>query len=237
MIFGKHINRYYLKYAGWLIMGLLALIMVDYLQLEIPKLYRMLINGMNGGTVELNSQVFPFDMVFVAERICMPMVKIILAMICGRFLWRICFFGSAMRLEEDLRNEMFSHAKDLSREYYQINKVGNLMSLFTNDLDTVQECFGWGVMMFFDAVLMGILAVRNMLQMDLVLTLLSMIPMAFLLASATIVGKRLTEKWDIRQEAFSKLSDFSQESFSGIAVVKAFVKEGKELWAFKKLNV
>ena len=237
MIFGKHINRYYLKYAGWLILGLASLVMVDYLQLEIPKLYRMLINGMNEGIVELNGAMFSFDMAFVRDQICMPMVKIILFIIMGRFLWRICFFGSAMRLEEDLRNKMFGHAKELSREYYQINKVGNLMSLFTNDLDTVQECFGWGVMMFFDAVLMGILAVRNMLAMDLVLTALSMIPMAFLLASATIVGKRLMQKWDIRQEAFSRLSDFSQESFSGIAVIKAFVKEGKELWAFKKLNV
>jgi len=178
-----------------------------------------------------------FDMDFVLDHICMPMVKVILAIVAGRFLWRICFFGSAMRLEEDLRNKMFDHAKDLSREYYQVNKVGNLMSLFTNDLDTVQECFGWGVMMFFDAVMMGILAVRNMLGMDFTLTVLSLIPMIFLLASATIVGKRLTQKWDARQAAFSRLSDFSQESFSGIAVIKAFVKEGKELWAFKKLNV
>ena len=237
MIFGKHINRYYLKYALWLITGLAALVMVDYLQLEIPKLYRMLINGMNSGVVVYRGQQVTFDMAFVIDRICMPMVGIMSAMIIGRFLWRVCFFGSAVRLEEDLRNRMFDHAKELSREYYQINKVGNLMSLFTNDLDTVQECFGWGVMMFFDAILMGVLAVRNMLAMDLVLTVLSMIPMAFLLCSATIVGKRLTEKWDARQAAFSRLSDFSQESFSGIAVIKAFVKEGKELWAFKKLNV
>jgi len=237
MIFGKHINRYYLKYALWLITGLAALVMVDYLQLEIPKLYRMLINGMNSGVVVYRGQQVTFDMAFVIDRICMPMVGIMAAMIVGRFLWRVCFFGSAVRLEEDLRNRMFDHAKELSREYYQINKVGNLMSLFTNDLDTVQECFGWGVMMFFDAILMGVLAVRNMLAMDLVLTVLSMIPMAFLLCSATIVGKRLTEKWDARQAAFSRLSDFSQESFSGIAVIKAFVKEGKELWAFKKLNV
>ena len=237
MIFGKHINRYYLKYGFWLIGGLAALVMVDYLQLEIPKLYRMLINGMNTGVVEYGGNLETFNMAFVIDRICMPMVAIMAAMIMGRFLWRICFFGSAVRLEEDLRNRMFDHAKELSREYYQVNKVGNLMSLFTNDLDTVQECFGWGVMMFFDAVLMGVLAVRNMLAMDLLLTVLSMIPMAFLLGSATIVGKRLMDKWELRQEAFSRLSDFSQESFSGIAVIKAFVKEGKELWAFKKLNV
>ena len=236
MIFGKHINRYYLKYAGWLILGLLSLIMVDSLQLIIPKLYGMVINGMNDGFVMVDGVETAFDLDFLLDTICMPMVMVILAMICGRFLWRICFFGSAVKLEEDLRNRMFSHAKDLSREYYQVNKVGDLMSLFTNDLDTVQECFGWGVMMFFDALLLGLLSIWEMFQMDPMLTLLSMIPMAFLLASATIVGKQLTKKWDLRQEAYSRLSDFSQESFSGIAVIKAFVKEGKELWAFKKLN-
>ena len=237
MIFGKHINRYYLKYAPWLIFGLISLVMVDYLQLEIPKLYSMLINGMNMGYVELDGARQAFDLNFLLDRICMPMVKVILVIVVGRFLWRICFFGSAVRLAEDLRNRMFGHAKKLSREYYQVNKVGDLMSLFTNDLDTVQECFGWGVMMFFDAVLMGVLAMRNMWAMNHMLTFLSLIPMAFLLASATVVGKYLTKKWDIRQEAFSRLSDFSQESFSGIAVLKAFVKESLELMAFKKLNV
>ena len=237
MVFGKHINRYYLKYLGWLVLGLASLIMVDYLQLEIPKLYRMVINGIDFGYIEEGGIRIPFDMNFLLDRICMPMVRIILAMIFGRFLWRICFFGSAVKLEEDMRNKMFHHAKDLSREYYQVNKVGDLMSLFTNDLDTVQECFGWGVMMLFDAVLMGILAVYNMWNMDHTLTILSLIPMAFLLASATVVGRYLMKKWDIRQEAFSRLSDFSQESFSGIAVIKAFVKEALELMAFKKLNV
>ena len=237
MIFGKHINRYYLKYAGWLILGLASLIMVDALQLEIPKLYGMLINGMNEGFVVIGDVAVEFDMGFLLDQLCMPMVKVILAMVFGRFLWRVCFFGSAVRLEEDLRNRMFSHAKELSRAYYQVNKVGDLMSLFTNDLDTVQECFGWGVMMFFDAVMLGILAIGKMWKMNGMLTFLSLIPMGFLMASATIVGQQLTKKWDARQEAYSRLSDFSQESFSGIAVVKAFVKEAKELWAFKKLNV
>ena len=237
MIFGKHINRYYLRFAPMLIFGLFALIMVDYLQLEIPKLYGAVVNGMNSGYALVDGVQVPFDMVYVLDHICMPMVKVILAIILGRFLWRLCFFGSAVRLEEDLRNRMFRHAQELSREYYQVNKVGDLMSLFTNDLDTVQECFGWGVMMFFDAVMLSIMALSKMAKMNVGLTLLSLIPMAFLLTSATIVGKRLAKKWDERQEAYSRLSDFSQESFSGIAVIKAFVKEAKELWAFKKLNV
>ena len=104
-------------------------------------------------------------------------------------------------------NDYSINAKDLSREYYQVNKVGSLMSLFTNDLETVRECFGWGVMMFFDALIMGTLAIVKMWRMNQVLALLSLIPMALLLASATVVGRHMMIKWDKRQEAFSKLSD------------------------------
>ena len=236
MIFGRHINRYYIRYGGVLLLGLLSLVVVDYFQLEIPNLYQLVINGLNQGYVVVEGQTLPFDMDFLLDRICMPMVGVILAIVTGRFVWRLAFMGSAIRLEADLRNRMFDNAKNLSREYYQVNKVGNLMSLFTNDLDTVQDCFGWGVLMFFDALFMGSLAVIKMWQMNGLLTVLSMIPMAILLAMATMVGKRMMKKWDIRQEAFSKLSDFAQESFSGIAVIKAFVKESKELLAFKKLN-
>ena len=236
MIFGKHINRYYRKYAHWLLLGLIALVAVDYLQLVIPNLYQMVINGINQGYVIIDGAKVAFDMDFLLDRICMPMVGIILALVLGRFLWRIMFFGTAIKVEADLRERMFDNAKDLSREYYQVNKVGSLMSLFTNDLDTVQECYGWGIMMFFDALLLGVLAVAKMWRMDAVLTLLSLIPMAFLLASSAVVGRYMMKKWDIRQEAFSKLSDFAQESFSGIAVIKAFVKEAKELMAFEALN-
>ena len=237
MIFGKHINRYYLKYAAWLLIGLAALIVVDYFQLIIPNLYQMLINGINYGVVMVDGVEVAFNMDFLLNHICMPMVWIILLMVGGRFLWRIALFGAAIKVEQDLRNRMFDHAKDLSREYYQVNKVGNLMSLFTNDLDTVQECYGWGFLMFFDALFLGVLAVVKMWQMNPVMTGFSLIPMVLLLAVSTIVGNRMAKKWDIRQEAFSNLSDFSQESFSGIAVIKAFVKETKELMAFKKLNV
>ena len=99
MIFGKHINRYYLKYAHWLILGLLSLVMVDALQLRIPGLYGMVVNGMNDGYVMVNGVRETFDLDFLMDTICMPMLGVILAMICGRFLWRICFFGSAVRLD------------------------------------------------------------------------------------------------------------------------------------------
>ena len=236
MIFGRHINKYYLKYALWLLLGLAALILVDYMQLVIPNLYQQVINGVNQGYVTVDGAELAFDMDFLLDRICLPMIWVVIAMVVGRFLWRICIFGAAIKVETDLRNEMFDHAKDLDRQFYQENKVGGLMSLFTNDLETVQDCYGSGFLMFFDALLLGGLSILKMWFMDPVMTALAMIPMGLLLASSAVVGKYMMKKWDIRQEAFSKLSDFSQESFSGIAVIKAFVKEAKELWAFQKLN-
>ena len=236
MIFGKHINAYYRKYAIYLLTGLLALFAVDYLQLLIPGIYRTVINGMNQGYILEDGVKVAFDMDYLLDKICMPMVYIVLAIVLGRFTWRTTIFGAATKVETDLRDKMFRHAETLSREYYQVNKVGTLMSLFTNDLDTVQECYGWGFMQFFDPIIQGSLAVWRMWSMDHVLTVLSLIPMGLLFASASIVGKNMTKKWDYRQECFSKMSDFAQESFSGIAVVKAFVKETKELLAFEKLN-
>ncbi len=237
MIFGRHINRYYLRYGPFLFFGMIALIAVDYLQLIIPNLYQMVVNGINDGYVIQDGVQKVFDAQFLMRQILMPMVYVILSIVAGRFVWRLMFVGTAIKVEEQLRNRMFDHSRRLSQSYYQLHKVGGLMSLYTNDLDTVQECFSWGIMMFCDAVFLGVLALSKMFRMHVLLTALSLIPTALLLASATVVGKHLTKKWDIRQEAFSRLSDFSQESFSGIAVIKAFVKEGKELWAFKKLNV
>ena len=237
MLLGKHINRYYFKYLPMLLLGLAALVVVDYFQLKIPELYQLVINGINDGEVLYKGAMVPFDMDFLLDHICRPLLFIILCLIIGRFLWRICFFGAGIRAETDLRRRMFERCAILSQQYYQENKVGNLMALFTADLDTIQECFGWGVMMVFDALFLGILAIWKMFRMDWFLSLLSLIPLFLLLAVSTLIGKVMTKKWAYRQEKYSELSDFTQENFSGIGVIKAFVKESKELLFFKKLNV
>ena len=236
MIFGKYINRYYLKNAPVLLLGLAALLTVDYIQLLIPRLYRLVINGVNLGQVVVDGKTVAFGKEVLFQHICLPMIYIIILMVLGRFLWRVCFFGSAVRVTADLRERMFDHSRQLSQQYYQVNKVGNLMSLYTNDLDTIQECFGDGVLMFFDALTLGLLALYKMWNMDHQLTLLALIPALLMLAIGTVMGKTMTKTWEKRQQAFSDLSDFAQENFSGIAVIKAFVKELKELIAFRKLN-
>ena len=236
MIFGKYINRYYLKNAPVLLLGLLALLMVDYIQLLIPQFYRLVINGVNLGQVVVNGQTLPFTKEVLLQHICLPMIWIVVLMVIGRFLWRICFFGSAVRVAANLRERMFDHSRQLSQQYYQVNKVGNLMSLYTNDIDTIQECFGDGILMFFDALVLGLMALYKMWRMDYKLTLLALIPALIMFGIGTVMGTAMTKRWEERQQAFSDLSDFAQENFSGIAVIKAFVKELKELMAFRKLN-
>ena len=236
MIFGKYINRYYLRSAPVLLLGLLALLTVDYIQLMIPELYRLVINGVNLGEVVIDGQTLAFTKEVLFQHICLPMIWIVLLMVVGRFLWRVCFFGSAVLVTADLRERMFDHSRQLSQQYYQVNKVGNLMSLYTNDLDTIQECFGDGILMFFDASVLGLLALFKMWRMDYKLTLLALIPAGIMFVIGTIMGTTMTKRWEERQQAFSDLSDFAQENFSGIAVIKAVVKEYKELTAFRKLN-
>ncbi len=236
MLFGKHINKYYLKHLPMLLFGLLSLVVVDYFQLLIPELYSMVIDGVNDGFVVVNGEQKLFNMDLLLNEICLPLIFVIVFMVIGRFAWRICFFGSALKVETSIREKMFDHIKDLSMHYYNKNKVGEIMSLFTNDLETVQECFGMGLLSFLDASVLGAWSLIKMFQMNKSLTLFALIPMALLVVVGVIVRKYMMEKWRKRQEAYSAISDYAQQSYSGISVIKAFVKEARELWSFKRLN-
>ena len=236
MVFGKYVNKYYFKHFFALLLGVISLVAVDYFQLKIPEFYSFMVTGLNDGFVTIGGEDIVFDLTFLLDRICAPMIGTILIIALGRFLWRICMFGTAIKVETDLRERMFDHCKDLSHQYYQVNKVGNMMSLFTNDLSQINECFGDGTLMLVDALALTGMAIYKMQKLDRTLTLLAFIPMFLLFAVGAFVGKYMTKKWEERQEKYSQLSDFTQENFSGIAVIKAFVKEFKELWAFKKLN-
>ena len=236
MVFGKHLNKYYLKYAWMLLFGVATLILVDLVQLRMPRIYNIVVSALTYGKVKIDGAEVPFTMDVLLDKVCAPMLLIVFTLLIGRFLWRVFFFGAGIRVVTDMRSEMFGHCKDLSQQFYNENKVGDLMSLFTNDLDTIEDCFGWGVLMATDAVCLGIMAIYKMVRMNPLLTLFSMLPMVLLFVIGTFVGKSMTRKWDKRQEQFSKISDFSQESFSGIAVIKAFVRETRELMAFDVLN-
>ena len=118
MIFGRHINRYYLRYLHLFLGGIAALLLVDFFQLKVPELYNLIVNGINDGGVMMEGVFVPFDLSFLLDHICRPLMIIIVLMVFGRFFWRICFFNAGIKVETDLRRRMFDHCKDLPQEYY-----------------------------------------------------------------------------------------------------------------------
>ena len=224
MLFGRHVNRYYLKYSWLFIIGILALIAVDYIQLKIPEY--------------LGEVVYILDNNLDTSRIYTLGIYVLIVaagMFVGRFIWRIALFNASFRIEADMRHKMFLKAEALPRQYYHDNKVGSVMSWFTNDLETISDYFGWGTVMIVDSSFMALITVIKMLFLDKILSLICFIPVILIIIWGAITEKYMAAKWDQRQKAYDELYDFSQENFTGIRVIKAFVKENKEIHAFAKV--
>lgn len=226
MIFGKHINKYYINYAIPFVLGLLTLLMVDLLQVRIPNLLGKLINDFNKSNVDIAR----------LNEFILSVTIIVIVMVLGRALWRLLIMGSSRRIEHDLREQLFKHALKLDQPYYQTHKVGGMMAYFSNDLEAVRMGFGRGMMMLFDSLFLGSVVVVRMISMNWYLTLLTTIPLFFLGITAFFIIRKMRIRFKIRQDAFEGMSDFTQESFSGIQVIKAFVREVKEAFEFKKIN-
>lgn len=226
MIYGKNINIYYFKYFIYFLIGITALVFVDIYQLEIPKITGDIIDYILDH--RLTIQILKDDMAQIAV--------VVAIMFTGRFLWRFCIFGNGVRIESDLREKLFRHSTKLSQRYYQENKTGALMALYTNDLQTIRASFGQGTVMLVDVLFLGTLAFIKMWKLDWILSLISAVPLIILAICGGIIGKYMRTKFTLRQKAFAGLTDFTQESFSGISVIKAFVKEAKELLRFRKIN-
>lgn len=226
MLFGKHFRKYYAKYALFFLVGSAVLIAVDWIQLDIPKLV--------GGIIDnLRQEVVDVD--FIENAIIRIGVLAILITI-GRFLWRYTIFGASRRIEYNLRNTMFGHATKLSQSYYSQEKVGGLMTYFINDLEAIRMAFGPGILMLVDGLMLGGFALYRMFNLNVMLTLIATVPMIALTVILVFIRKKISAKFKERQKSFENLSDFTQENFSGITVIKAFVREMKEYMFFQKKN-
>jgi ATP-binding cassette subfamily B protein len=226
MIFGKTINKYYKKYFHMFALGLLTLIIVDYVQLEIPNYIGALIDEL-----KLEST----DQAGILEYI-VDISIFVLIIIVGRFGWRLLIFGASRKVDYGIRNEMFAHAESLDAEFYSEHKTGGLMAYFTNDLESVRRAVGPGMIMLVDALFLGGLAFYHMFNLDVLLTLFAGIPLLFIAFFGAVMGRKLRNKFKEAQHAFEDLSDFTNENLSGIGVVKAFVKERTEINEFLKAN-
>lgn len=226
MLFGKNVNEYYLKYWYYILIGIIALIFVDVYQLRIPDIIGNIVDEINEQRITIQS----------IEDYVKQMAIVVLVMFVGRFTWRVCIFGNGVRIQADMRAKLFEKSEVLSQVYYQENKVGSIMALYTNDLMTIRQVFGSGMIMLIDAIFLGVIAFVKMIRMNLMLTIISIIPLTFLAIASVFVGRYMKKKFLKRQEAYANLSDFAQESFSGLSVIKAFLKETEELRRFSKIN-
>lgn len=160
-----------------------------------------------------------------------------LTLAVGRFLWRNFLFGASRSIEKELRNDMFAHLETMDVEFYNQNKTGDLMTRFTSDLNSIRMAIGMAVICVFDAVVMSAMVIVQMMHyVDVRLTLMAVVPMLFILFGELYYGKVIMARFKARQEAVSDLTDFVQESFSGIRVIKAFVREKAQRYAFAREN-
>jgi len=227
MLLGKHFRKYYVRYAFSFLIGIAVLVFVDWIQLDIPKLVGEIIDNLKQDTPNPS---------FIESSILRIAVLAIYITI-GRFLWRYTIFGASRRIEFHLRNQMFGHATKLSQSFYSHEKVGGLMTYFINDLEAVRMSFGPGILMLVDGLTLGGFALYRMATLNAQLTFYAAIPMVLLTIALIFIRKTISAKFKERQESIEKLSDFTQENFSGITVIKAFVREMKEALLFKDRNI
>jgi ATP-binding cassette subfamily B protein len=214
----KNLYSRILKHKKALLGGVLALIGVDGLQLLVPQIFRKLIDALARGTADST----------LVWRMGFSIVAIALGMAFFRFFWRIFIVGASRRLERDLRAEFYSHLQKLPAQYYDNTKVGDLMAHATNDINAVRMAAGMATIASFDALFMSVASVIMLLLIDWRLTLITMIPLPFITLLVTRFGKVLHDRFESVQKAFSGLSEKTQESFSGIRVIKAYGDEQSE---------
>lgn len=226
MLFGKYINRYYLKYAVWFLIGIIALVVVDWIQLYIPEFLGRVVELVNDDITVHKQEIIDIGL---------KVLLVAAGLFVGRFLWRITLFRASFKIESSLRHEMFLKAEALPRQFYHETKIGSVMSWFTNDLETIEEFFSWGTIMIVDALFLSVITAIKMFSLNVPLTIICFIPLILVVIWGALVEKFMMKRWDERQSAYDKLYDFAQESFTGIRVIKAFVKETQEIHAFAKV--
>lgn len=223
MLLLKHFRHYYLKFLAAFALGILILVAIDWYQLEIPRIIKLIIDGVDEGTLYQVEQLWP---------LLWHIAIIVFFMTIGRFLWRYLLFGASRKIETDLRNVMFAHVSTLDQAFYSNQKIGGLMSYFINDLSAIRDLFGFGMLMLVDGIVLGLFVITRMLMLQPLMTLFALVPMVLMGVLVFFLEKRMEMKFKARLESFEHLSEKAQESFSGITVIKAYVRELSESFLF-----
>ncbi len=216
----KSLFPYLKRYKKQYIIGFICLIVVDLAQMAIPQCIRMAVDLVSAGGFTLRSVVY----------VCLAMVGVAAVVSAGRFLWRYFIHGSSRRIEMELRDRLFGHLMTLSYDFYQKNKIGDLMARGTNDLNAIRQSIGMGLVAFIDGTVMASAILIIMFASDARTAALSIIPLPLITILILFFGNAVGKRFRRAQETYSTMSDTVQETFAGIRVVKSFVKE----WWFVK---
>lgn len=220
----RYVRRHWWQY----ILGILALFIVDEVNTYVPRFTGEITNGLDQHTLDMGGVM---GLVWK-----IVLIGVIIAV--GRFAWRFFLFGSARSIEKELRSDLFAHLSSLSPHYYNEHKTGDLMARFINDLQAVRTLVGMNVISTFDATVMLLLVLWQMMTyVSPKLTGVAVLPLILIIFGDYFYGKVMHKRFLAKQQAFSTLTDQVQETVSGIRVIKSFVQERKELYAFAKTTL
>lgn len=220
----RYVRRHWWQY----ILGILALFIVDEVNTYVPRFTGEITNGLDQHTLDMGGVM---GLVWK-----IVLIGVIIAV--GRFAWRFFLFGSARSIEKELRSDLFAHLSSLSPHYYNEHKTGDLMARFINDLQAVRTLVGMNVISTFDATVMLLLVLWQMMTyVSPKLTGVAVLPLMLIIFGDYFYGKVMHKRFLAKQQAFSTLTDQVQETVSGIRVIKSFVQERKELYAFAKTTL
>lgn len=209
------------------IFGVLMLLCVSILQIIPPKIIGITLDEIGAGTLTIKSLTKWLGII----------IAIAVVMYILRFYWRKMIFGSSNYLAKVLRQKLFRHFTKMSPSFYQQRRIGDLMAHATNDVSAVQQTAGFGVLTLFDSISTGSFVILAMaITIDWRLTLIALIPMPLMALSTSYYGKLLHKRFRDAQAAFSDLNDKTQESISGVKVIKSFGYQQEDIEDFRKLS-
>jgi len=209
-----------------ILIGLLALLIVDVLQLLIPRIVKYAIDDLTWGGIQ------PTRLLIYAGEV------LILALGIGgfRYVWRYLLLGAARRMEKALRDRLFSHLQALSPSYFSRTKVGDLMAHATNDIEAVRMSMALGLVFLVDTIILGILTIFFMIYIHPLLTLYAILPMPLITGITLFFSRTIHQRFEVLQKTFASLTERVRESIAGIRVVKAYVLEKEEEEKLSRLS-
>lgn len=209
------------------IKGIFFLFIIAILQLIPPRVVGIIADEIGGGIFTWKSLLTWSSVLLISG----------FFMYIFRYYWRVYIFGSSLKLSRILRKQLYEHFTQMSPSFYQKKRVGDLMAHATNDVQAVEETAGAGVLALVDSLFTGGLVIIAMaFAIDWRLTIISLLPMPLIALATHFFGVKLHERFELAQEAFSSLNDKTQESISGIKVIKTFGQEEEDIKDFSRLS-